>query len=569
MTVAKHNSPVDILIVGMGAAGGTAAKVLSEAGLKVLGLDRGPWLRPKEQFSGDELKFINRGYLAPDQRLSPRTFRTDDSSPAVITPFSSCVAQMVGGGTVSWAGWMLRPHKSDFLMRSLHGDIGGSSLVDWPIRYEQLEPYFTKVEWEFGVSGIAGADKYETPRTKDYPTPPLPPTRYGRLFYETCKKLGINAFPIPQAMVTKSHKGREGWNYNGFWTGYGDPGTAKSSTLTTFIPEALATGNFELRPDCYVRQVTVSTDGRAKGVIYIDADGQEVELEAKVVILCLGAIESARLMLMSRSPLFPDGLANTSGLVGKNATFHEYLFAVGLFDTEPLYGFAGTYISGGSFEFYETDEKRGHIGGALIGASMVGHPLNWAGSSVGPSWGIGSKDWDRRNYNHAMKIGNTLHDMPVETNRVDLDPVVRDAWGLPVARITHKSHPNDIQLAKWQVEKNSEILQAAGARQVIQRHLQGGHSSGNSGHQHGTVRMGIDPSKSVLNEWCQAHDVENLFVLDGSVFPTATGVNPTETIMANAWRCSDYIAESYAKGRSESLSGVVAMESKNTKGARV
>jgi choline dehydrogenase-like flavoprotein len=137
---------------------------------------------------------------------------------------------------------------------------------------------------------------------------------------------------------------------------------------------------------------------------------------------------------------------------------------------------------------------------------------------------------------------------------VDLDPDVADAWGLPAARITHKSHSNDLQLSKWQVEKNSEILQAAGARKIIQRHLQGGHSTGNSGHQHGTVRMGKDPTKSVLNEWCQAHDVDNLFVLDGSPFPTATGVNPTETIMANAWRCADYIAGVYAKGRKEEIS---------------
>ena len=178
-------------------------------------------------------------------------------------------------------------------------------------------------------------------------------------------------------------------------------GYGKVVDLTNFIPDALATGNFKLRPECYVREVTVGPDGRATGVIYIDADGREVVQKANLVILCLGAIESARLMLMSKSPLFPDGIANSSGQVGRNATFHEYLFAVGLFDDEPLYGFAGTYISGGSFEFYETDEKRGHIGGALIGASMVGHPISWAGSSAGPAWGLEAKDWDRRNYNHA------------------------------------------------------------------------------------------------------------------------------------------------------------------------
>jgi choline dehydrogenase-like flavoprotein len=328
----------------------------------------------------------------------------------------------------------------------------------------------------------------------------------------------------------------------------------RSSTLDTFVPEALATGNLELRPESYVREVTVGPDGRARGVAYTDALGREVEQEATLVLLCLGAVESARLMLLSQSRLHPDGLANSSGQVGRNATFHEYLFAVGLFnDEQPLYGFPGNYISGGSFQFYETDSNRGHIGGALIGASHVGQPINWNFPGR-PQWGSAAKDADRDFYNHAMKIGHTLHDLPVASNRVDLDPEVEDAWGLPAARITHRSHPNDIRLAKWQVDKNVEILEAAGAWKTIPVYLERGRASGNTCHQHGTVRMGTDPANTVLNEWCQAHDVDNLYVLDGASFPTATGVNPTLTIMANAWRCADYIADVHAKGRSERLS---------------
>jgi choline dehydrogenase-like flavoprotein len=286
-------------------------------------------------------------------------------------------------------------------------------------------------------------------------------------------------------------------------------------------------------------------------VLYIDAEGREVEQRASVVILCLGAIESARLMWQSTSRYFPDGLANSSGQLGRNATFHEYVFAVGLFD-EPLDGWVGNYISGGSFEFYETDESRGFINGGFIGASMTGQPINWIMPGR-PTWGQAAKDADRDYFGRAMKVGNTVHDLPVESNRVDLDPTVKDAWGMPVARITHRSHPNDIALAKWQVDKNAEILQVAGAHKTIPVYLDQGHSTGNSCHQHGTARMGTDPSRSVLNEWGQAHDVDNLFVLDGSGFPTATGVNPTLTIMANAWRCAEYIDEVYSKGRSESI----------------
>jgi choline dehydrogenase-like flavoprotein len=552
VTFVKHPEPTDVVVVGIGATGGTVAKVLSEAGLKVVGLDRGPWLRP-ELFSGDELKFLDRTYLWSDPRLNPRTVRMDENEKAEPIPFSM-TPQLVGGGMVHWAYWFPRPRESDFMMRTLHGDVDGASLADWPIRYEHLEPYLTSVEWEFGCAGLAGADKYEPYRSKGYPAPPLPPTKYGTRFYRACERLGINGFPIPQALVTTPHKGRDPWNWTGFWNGYGDASGTKSSTLTMFVPEALATGNFELRPECSVREVTLDRNGRAKGVVYIDAEGREIVQEAQLVVLCLGAIESARLMLMSTSRQFPDGLANSSGQVGRNATFHEYVFAVGLFDDgDPLHGFAGNYISGGSFEFYETDESRGCIGGSFIGASYTCHPINYE-FPVRPRWGAAAKDADRRFYNHGMKVGNTLHDLPVESNRFDLDPEVTDAWGLPTARITHKSHPNDLAFAKWQLDKNAEILEAAGARRTYVAYPELGRSTGNTCHQHSTVRMGNDPRTSVLNEWCQAHDVENLFVLDDSPFPTETGVNPTLTIMANAWRCSEYIADVYSEGRREHIS---------------
>jgi len=552
MTSVTKPEPVDAIVVGLGACGGTAVKVLCEAGMKVVGFDRGPWLRPQDHYSGDELKYVNRNYLWPDPNLFPRTLRHDEESTAERFPFSP-TPQLVGGGTNHWAGWVPRPRESDFMLKSLHGDVPGASLADWPFRYEHLEPYLTKVEWEFGVSGIAGADKFEPFRSKGYPSPPLRPTRWGKKFYDACNKMGINAFPLPHASVTNNHKGREPFNTTSFWNQYGDPSTARSNTLTTFIPEAVATGNLDLRAECFVREVQVDKTGKATGVVYIDPQGNEVVQEARIVILALGAIESARLMLLSRSPLHPDGLGNSSGLVGKNATFHEYLFAVGLFDQEiddPLHGWTGNYISGGSLQFYETDHDRGHIGGCIIAASQTCHPINWVFPGR-PQWGEALKDADRNYFNYAMKIGLILHDLPVEKNRVDLDPTVKDAWGLPVARITHKPHSNDVAMGKWQVDKNVEILEAAGARKTIPVYLE--EMTGNTCHQHGTARMGFDASTSVLNEWGQSHDVDNLFVLDGSGFPTATGVNPTLTMMANTWRCADYIIDTYAKGRTDRL----------------
>lgn len=543
----KKPEPVEVLIIGAGASGGTAAKVFTEAGIRVVALDRGPFLR-NEQFSGDELKYLNRNYVWPDPQLKPRTYRPDEESPEEEVQFSP-TPQGVGGGTIHWGGIVPRMTEDDFRLRSLHGDIPGASLVDWPIEYADLEPYYTRVEWELGTSGLAGANRWEGPRSKGYPTKPVELTHYGRVFAQAMKKMGQSTFPIPQAMVTEPYKGRKAHVNSGFWQQYGDPVGAKSSTANTFIPDALATGLLDLRPDCYVREIILNADGTAKGVIYTDADGNEVEQLADIVICCAGAIETTRLLQLSKSATHANGLANSSGLLGANATFHEYLFAIGLFDKEvvdPLYPWAGHYMNTMSFDYYQTDYDRGHMLGTLIFASMLGHPVNWTFPGR-PTWGQASKDADRDLFNHSMKLGVMVQDLPVESNRVDLDPNVVDAWGLPVARITHTPHANDFAQAKWQVAKNMEILEVAGASKIIPVNLE--KITGNCCHEMGTARMGNDPSKSVVDKWCQTHDVPNLYIFDGSFFPTSTGVNPTLTIMANAWRCTERIIDVRGKGR--------------------
>ncbi|MCJ1673975.1 GMC family oxidoreductase [Rathayibacter sp. VKM Ac-2929] len=546
MTSIKNPEPVDVVIVGAGAGGATAAKVLTEAGLRVVGLERGPWLKP-EHASGDELKYLNRNFIWQDPKLKPRTYRQNESEEAVVTNFSA-TPQVVGGGTTHWGGMVPRMTESDFKLRSLHGDVEGASLVDWPISYDELEPYYTRVEWEFGTSGLAGANRWEGRRSKGYPTKPSPLSQIGRTFATAMDRLGHSTFPMPQGMVTEPYRGRQPFSENGFWQQYPDPGTGKSSTLINFIPDAVATGLYDLRPDCYVSEILVGPDGRATGVRYQDEDGNEFVQKAKAVIVAGGGIETPRLLLMSKSALFPDGLANGSGQVGRNATFHQYSFSVGLFDREvsdPLYGWAGHYMSLCSFDFYETDASRGHILGSLIFPSMIGHPVNWSFPGR-PSWGQAAKDADRELFNHSMKIGILLHDLPRESNRVDLDPTVKDAWGLPVARITHTPHPNDFAQEKWQVAKNGEILDAAGAAKVVPVNME--RITGNTSHELGTVRMGNDPATSVVDRWCRSHEVPNLYVFDASFFPTATGINPALTIMANAWRCSDRIIAVDSRG---------------------
>jgi choline dehydrogenase-like flavoprotein len=543
----RRPEPADVVIIGAGASGATAAKVLTEAGVNVVCLERGPWMKPDE-FSGDELKHVNRFFLWQDLELKPRTKRREAGERAEITRFSP-VPQMVGGGTVHYSGWFPRPTEDDLRARSVYGDIPGASLVDWPVTYDELEPYWTKVEWEYGVCGLAGSNRYEGRRSRGFPVPPYRVNGFGRAFYNGCEKLGYNGFPLPMAILTAPHKGRPASVQPGLWHEYGDPTGSKSSALSTFIPEALATGRMDLRPESYVREIVVGKDGRASGVLYQDKDGVEIEQDARVVIVGCGAIETARLLLMSRSPQFPDGLANSSGLVGRHAMFHEYIGGFGLFDKEthpPLEQWTGSYVNGATYEFYKTDMSRSHVLGSVCAASSVGHPINFSYPGR-PIWGQPAKDADRDYFNHSMKIGAIMQDIPQESNRVDLDPDVKDAWGLPVARITAKPHANDLAHGAYIAEKCVELLQAAGASRVEPVALN--EFTGNCSHEMGTARMGEDPARSVVNRDCRAHDVDNLYLVDGAVFPTALGANPTPTIMANAWRVAEKIARAGGETR--------------------
>lgn len=300
----------DVVIIGAGASGAAAAKVLTERGFNVVALEKGPW-RKKESFGGDELANINRYNLWPDPLANPRTHRTGKDEAAKVDLFCP-VPQMVGGGTVHWQGWLPRFTPEDFQLHSIVGDIPGTTLVDWPITYDELEPYYTKVEKAFGVSGNAGENKYEGPRSEEYPTPGMPISRYAEKFHEGCKKLGLNSFQTPQAALSRPYNGRPKTVISAFAQQHGDPSGTRSSALNIWVPDALATGRYDLRPESYVHEITVDEHGRAKGVLYQDKDGNMLEQEADLVIVACGAVETARLLLMSQSKRFPNGIANSN-----------------------------------------------------------------------------------------------------------------------------------------------------------------------------------------------------------------------------------------------------------------
>ena len=266
--------------------------------------ERGPW-RTRETFGGDELANINRYNLWPDPLLNPRTVR-EEVDGEFRTELFCPVPQMVGGGTVHWQGWLPRFTEEDFKLHSVVGDVPGTTLVDWPISYDDLESYYAQIEWAFGVSGRAGANRHESWRSKDYPCPPLPQSRYAQKFHKGCAKLGYNSFPTPQAALSRPFNGRPATVISAFAQQHGDPTGTRSSALNVFVPDALATGRLSLRSNSYVSEISVDEQGRAKGAVYSDEDGTTFEQEADVVILACGAVETARLLLLSKSSPLPE-----------------------------------------------------------------------------------------------------------------------------------------------------------------------------------------------------------------------------------------------------------------------
>src|SRR5512139_168646 len=316
---------VDFVIVGSGAAGGIMAKELSTRGFSVVVLEHGPRIHPSK-FEHDELRYQFQNELA---LKVPVTWREKEGETATRRDEAIWRAQIVGGSNVHYTAnlWRMRP--VDFNERSRLGAIPGSTLVDWPITYDDLEPYYTKVDWEMGVSGQAGGWG-EPRRSRPYPVPPLPVKSSGVLFERAAKQLGWHPFPAPMGILSQPHNGRSACQNCGFCEHFGCEYGAKSTSLSAMIPLAERTGRCEVRPNSYVRKVELDARGRATGVIYFDADRKEQFQRAKAVVLCANGAETPRLLLMSKSSRFPNGLANSSGLVGRNLMFNGGAIAAGI-----------------------------------------------------------------------------------------------------------------------------------------------------------------------------------------------------------------------------------------------
>lgn len=540
----KHTDAVDFVIVGSGSAGGVVARELSQRGFRIVLLEQGPWYTERN-YTHDEVSIFQENYLQNKYDVQPNTYRKTAQDKARVQP-SVTYGRVVGGGSTHFTANFWRFHPIDFKERSKIGAIEGTGFADWPISYEDLEPYYTKVEWDIGVSGQAGVNPFDPPRSKGYPMPPLPIKSTGVLLERGAKKMGWHAAPAPMAITSRPYKGRGACVACGQCMGFLCEVGAKGSTMATMIPEAIRTGTCELRPESYVRKIETDASGRVTGVIYFDKDKKEVKQRAKAVVVCANGAETPRLLLMSKSNRFPDGLANSSGWVGTHIMFNGGSGGLGQFEHE-INGYKGVEVSRIVHDTYELDAaKVGFYGGGGFDFRFANTPIGFAFGGLprgSPTWGSEYKKQLAQSFNRTLTCFGHTTSLPVPTNTITLDDTVKDAWGLPALRMTFKEHANDLKCYKWFGDKAIELMNAAGATKAWNAFPVGEELQYPPPHLLGTCRMGDDPKTSVVNKFHRAHDVPNLFLVDGSSFVTGGRGQPTMTIMALAFRAGEAIAK--------------------------
>lgn len=526
-----NSDPVDVLIIGAGASGAAVAWSLTETRMRIVCLEQGGTPDPSRfPATGRDWEARKNGdfHLSPNVRKAPADYPVNDAdSPIKVVNWNG-----VGGGTVLYAGHFPRFHPSDFRVRSLDGVAD-----DWPLDYQALAPFYAENDRMMGVSGMAGDPAY--PPGNGPVMKPIPLGRSGEAMAKGFNSLGWHWWPSDVAIATEPYDGRARCINLGACM-WGCAQGAKASTDITYWPHAQRAG-VELRTGCRVREITVGDDGMASGVIYRDGDGAEQFVGAHVVVLACNGVGTPRLLLNSVSPSFPDGLANRSGLVGRNLMFHPYAHIQGVFEEE-LDGYRGPLKSIRSQEFYETDPARGFVRGytfeATRGMSPMGVALNGLDWGAIP-WGEGHHDAYRRLFNRVSGFVAVCEDLPEEHNRVTLDPDLTDGDGIPAPKIDYALSENSTRMLEHACGTGRTVLEAAGAVEVFTSYpiAYGGW------HLLGTARMGTDPERSVVNAWGRAHDVKNLFIVDGSIFVTSAGVNPTSTIQALALYIADQMKQ--------------------------
>jgi len=502
-----------VVIIGSGAGGGTLGNELAQKGVKVVCLEAGRRLALKDINNTGEM-FAKLSWLDPREGSGD----LDPNLPAWI-------CKTVGGTTVHWAGASLRLQPHEFKALSTYGRLAGANLDDWPISYEDLAEYYDRAEDKMGVTGTHGI-------------PRLPGNNNYHVLAAGAKRVGYRDFHTGNMAVnSRERDGRPACRQIGFCMS-GCAIGAKWSTLYTEVPKAEATGNYELRPDSMVIKINHDARGKVTGVVYADADGVMREQKARIVCVAGNSIETPRLLLNSASNMFPDGLGNSSGQVGRNYMPHLTGAVYAIMPGE-VNLHRGTQMAGIIKDESVYNPKRGFVAGyeleTLPAFGMPGFP-----SFVKPGgWG---REYARdiEAYRNAAGLWIVGEDMPQESNRVTLSTSKKDRHGMPVAHVHKQDHPNDKAMREHAWKMSTALYEAVGARKVYTR------MPFSSTHNLGTCRQSSDAGTGVCNGFGQSHDVSNLFISDGSQFTTSAAENPTLTIVALAIRQAEYIADQMA-----------------------
>lgn len=514
MATFKKTDDQVVVVIGSGAGGGTLANELCQQGVKVVGLEAGQ-RQSTETFVNDEWpSFSQLAWL--DKRTSSGTWR-------VATDFAGLpawICKTVGGSTVHWAGASLRLQEHEFRVLSEYGAVDGANLANWPLGLKDLEPYYDKAEDKMGVTRTNGI-------------PGLPGNNNFKVMYEGATRLGYKQCHTGRmAINSRPRHGRNACRQLGFCF-QGCKMGAKWSTLYTEIPAAEETGNFELRTGAHVLQITHNAAGKVDGVIYANSDGNQHQQAARIVAVAGNSIETPRLLLNSATSSFPDGLANSSGQVGKNYMRHMTGSVYATFD-KPVNMYRGTTMAGIIQDESVNNPERGFVGGYELETLALGLPFMAAFLDPG-AWGR-SFTTAMDQYDHMAGLWIVGEDMPQESNAITLHASEKDQYGMPVPNVHFDDHPNDIAMRNHAYRQGAAVYDAAGATAAYEV------PPYPSTHNLGTCRMSEKSDDGVCNKWGQSHDIKNLFISDGSQFTTGGAENPTLTIVTLAIRQAEYIA---------------------------
>ena len=556
---------VDVIVVGLGAAGGVVASELAKSGARVVGLEKGAFYKQADFISKfDEIRYYCRSAIMPRMATDPITWRPNERTEARILPWASNALGLgdpfqippsigTGGGTIHWGAASFRFREADFRMHSAIKERFGASmlpdghtLTDWPITYHDLESYYDRAEWELGCAGVAGnidgniadgGNPFEAPRTRGYPMPPLPRHSTDQTFVAACRRLGLHPFPTPAAIATVPFKGRPACTNCGYCHGYPCHIGAKITTHELVEATSRRTGNLEVRANARVFRVNRGHDARVSGVAYLASDGSVVELKAPVVVLAAYAFENARLLLAS-------GI-NRNGQVGQNLMLHNYGWFTGLM-SEETNPFMGSLQCGSVVDDYTSELIPDNDEGVLWGS-----PINtWTGDMQPievihglppdvPKWGLGFKDWLKQNYRRLTRLYSQHSSIPSRAAYCDLDPIVKDRFGQPVLRITHDWADHDRRAALYFFEIKRRIALEMGMTRWWEDSPTPAYHV--TVHDAGLHRMGEDPGKSVTSVTGEVHECPGLHACGAGQFPTLPAYNPTETIFALAYLTADNI----------------------------